>query len=551
MNKKQRAPTADPKVSELQAKIKELNAIIEGYKSGELGAEGRIKALNEMHTKKVKALLKSIDQLKKESHKEKFLQKDNMKAKMLEQYKKDIESQDFIIGTLRKLIGDNDKCDRALIQELNKGPDRIRSATREELKMENKKLKGMLQLAKERNDKLEALVLESNKTQPGDITASVHKKSISEAAENGKRLIALEAELDDLKLKSATEVAEKNNRILELVKELDDLKVEIKGKEEKINRTAELTDKLYEDIKKKSEFETGLALAQARCKTYEQEIQRLLKESAVGEREDKVGDITRDELELQNIGLTDQLKKLRIELENEKTQASEEINIYKSENERLKNELMDLQDQIRKVSGEKADQENLLGNLQQKLTLHEENYEQHKKTSEESYQQLIDQISALKNEKASLNEKYMRLLVQVEELETQLQAKTLEVDVYQAKLAEFDKENKNLRTNMGGSGIGLISEDKEAEIEKLKKKVKELTRREVELLEALEEEQDKNKAENEKIKMVHLVATQKRTTSLTRIEEELVKYKALYDQTLKKLAKYESAANQFYLSLCL
>lgn len=566
MNKKKKSSVAplsatgtvgaasEKRQAELEAKIKELTAIVDGFRAGEIGAEGRIKALTEMHAKKVKMLLKSIDQLKKENQKEKLLQKDSARAKLIEQYKKDMESQDFIITTLRKVVGDEDKCDRALVGELNKGPDRIRCATREELKMENKKLKAMLQASKEKTVKLELLLTENNANAGGagngpNLAGTVESGAVApgpelrysvvagETAENSKKLVALEAELDDLKLKSTTEINEKNTRILEITRELDDCKLELTGRDEKINRTNELVEKLYEELKQKAEAETKIVLVEAKSKAYEQEMQRLLKEAAG--KVERTGDVTRDEMELQNIGLLDQLKKQKSELESERTEAKEQIKAFNEENQRLKTLAAELEGELNRLRTEKTDKEAMLGNLQKKIELHDANFEQQKKTTEQSYQQLVDQIGQLKAEKAVLSEKYMKLLVQVEGLESQLQGKNTEVEVYQAKLAEFDKENARLKGNAGEEVDMPLDEEQESELVRLRQKVKELARREVELLEELEKTKEENRDEQDKIKMVHLVSTQKRSTSINRIEEEAKKYKSLYDGVLKKLAKYE------------
>ncbi len=534
MNKKKKSSVAplsatgtvgaasEKRQAELEAKIKELTAIVDGFRAGEIGAEGRIKALTEMHAKKVKMLLKSIDQLKKENQKEKLLQKDSARAKLIEQYKKDMESQDFIITTLRKVVGDEDKCDRALVGELNKGPDRIRCATREELKMENKKLKAMLQASKEKTVKLELLLTENNANAGG--------------AGNGPNLAGT-VESGAVAPGPEPEINEKNTRILEITRELDDCKLELTGRDEKINRTNELVEKLYEELKQKAEAETKIVLVEAKSKAYEQEMQRLLKEAAG--KVERTGDVTRDEMELQNIGLLDQLKKQKSELESERTEAKEQIKAFNEENQRLKTLAAELEGELNRLRTEKTDKEAMLGNLQKKIELHDANFEQQKKTTEQSYQQLVDQIGQLKAEKAVLSEKYMKLLVQVEGLESQLQGKNTEVEVYQAKLAEFDKENARLKGNAGEEVDMPLDEEQESELVRLRQKVKELARREVELLEELEKTKEENRDEQDKIKMVHLVSTQKRSTSINRIEEEAKKYKSLYDGVLKKLAKYE------------
>ena len=62
---------------------------------------------------------------------------------MIERLKKDIEYQEIAINALRRIVNSEDKCDIAIKNELEKGPKRIRVASREELKMDINKYKNM------------------------------------------------------------------------------------------------------------------------------------------------------------------------------------------------------------------------------------------------------------------------------------------------------------------------------------------------------------------------------------------------------------------------
>ena len=62
---------------------------------------------------------------------------------MIERLKKDIEYQEIAINALRRLVNSEDRCDGAIKTELEKGPKRIRVASREELKMDIGKYKNM------------------------------------------------------------------------------------------------------------------------------------------------------------------------------------------------------------------------------------------------------------------------------------------------------------------------------------------------------------------------------------------------------------------------
>ena len=104
----------------------------EEFKKGDSAAES-----------KIKILLKSIQNLKKEVMKEKFEKKDNVRAKIIEGLKKEHQDFEVAINAIRALVGNESKCDAAVCAELQKGPKRIRIASREELKMEIKKYKNM------------------------------------------------------------------------------------------------------------------------------------------------------------------------------------------------------------------------------------------------------------------------------------------------------------------------------------------------------------------------------------------------------------------------
>ena len=62
---------------------------------------------------------------------------------MNERLQDDIKLQEVAINALRKVIGDEDKCNLNIKKELQKGPARIRVLSREELKIEIKKYKNI------------------------------------------------------------------------------------------------------------------------------------------------------------------------------------------------------------------------------------------------------------------------------------------------------------------------------------------------------------------------------------------------------------------------
>ena len=86
------------------------------FKKGNAGSEQQIKALNEMHSQKVRTLLKSINNLKKDVAKSKFEQKDNVRIQKNQRLEKDIEMLEITVNALRRCVNQEDKCDQAIKQ---------------------------------------------------------------------------------------------------------------------------------------------------------------------------------------------------------------------------------------------------------------------------------------------------------------------------------------------------------------------------------------------------------------------------------------------------
>ena len=103
------------KTQELEQQLSQVSRQCDEYKKGDTAAASKIKALEEMQASKVKTLLKSIANLKKEIQKERFEKKDNVRVKMIEMLKKEHEDYEVAINALRKLVNSEDKCDQAII----------------------------------------------------------------------------------------------------------------------------------------------------------------------------------------------------------------------------------------------------------------------------------------------------------------------------------------------------------------------------------------------------------------------------------------------------
>ena len=94
-----------------KATIAVLKKENEEFKKGNAGSEQQIKALQEMHSQKVRTLLKSVNNLKKEVALQKFNQKDNVRIQKNQRLEKDIELMEVTVNALRKLVNQEDSCD--------------------------------------------------------------------------------------------------------------------------------------------------------------------------------------------------------------------------------------------------------------------------------------------------------------------------------------------------------------------------------------------------------------------------------------------------------
>jgi hypothetical protein len=163
------------------------------------------------------------------------------------------------INALRKLVNNEDKCDIAIKNELQRGPKRIRIASREEMKMEIKKYKNMalrlLEILKQngikvptgsfkidmnagegiREDKGDRIfdineMSEPGKSNPGGLNDDLMGIENADPNEDlggyqAQDLLEAKDRLEEQLIKLNMELKEKNERLLELLEEQEDLKI--------------------------------------------------------------------------------------------------------------------------------------------------------------------------------------------------------------------------------------------------------------------------------------------------------------------------------------
>ena len=246
------------KLEESEAQNKSLKKEVEEFKKGNSGAEAQLKAVQEMHSQKIKTLLKSINNLKKEVQQEKFDKKDNVRIQKIQRLEKDIELMEVAINALRKHVNNEDQCDRVITEALAKGPKRIRIASREELKMEINKFKNislrLMEEIKRSGGKTPAYAKGLDVPETGireetgkERTALDHLDTQSQATSNmslGRdfdegdateaQLIQEKGRLEQAVARLNKELKDKNNSILDLLETIEDLKIGIYSRDKAI-----------------------------------------------------------------------------------------------------------------------------------------------------------------------------------------------------------------------------------------------------------------------------------------------------------------------------
>lgn len=253
------------RVKDLEATISQRNQNIQDYQDIEKIADEKIKGLNAIHAEKIRSLMNSIQMLKKENASMSKQTKEHKRSEFIQQLNKDIGDQDTVIGILRGLLPDQKRADAAIIETLSKGPARIRVPTREELKIEIKDLKTKLLKYEKKKGQGTATAEDNQMAQVEEEQASVISTKVVEAtrpnagnAEYIMKINDLNNEIEDLNLvvtgkqteveKYKQLISKKNEEIIELTQSKIDLKFMITKNDELKNEIESLRTKLNSDL---------------------------------------------------------------------------------------------------------------------------------------------------------------------------------------------------------------------------------------------------------------------------------------------------------------
>ena len=150
-----------------------------------------------------------------------------MRHKKNLELQKDITDLEICCNVYRKLVGDEDKCNKAIKAEIEKGPPRIRVLTREELKIEIRKYKNIVKEAAS-GSKMEGLKIEKDSKQEnfdGESSMFDVQSELPADEEIPEKVQERLDKLDDANQKLTLEIKDKNEKILELLGELEEIKI--------------------------------------------------------------------------------------------------------------------------------------------------------------------------------------------------------------------------------------------------------------------------------------------------------------------------------------
>ena len=283
----------------------ELRQQLEATQKGNAGSEEQIRALNEMHSQKIKTLLKSINSLKKEVQKEKFDKKDNVRIQKIQRLEKDIADMEIVIDALRREVNQEDRCDIAIKRALEKGPKRVRIASREELKMEINNFKNvslrLVQQLKTNGLKVPSFAqsatlevketgvrIEAEEKENGGAIDHLEMVSVGESnltmggeglEDSGiatdQQLINEKHRLEQKIVEMNKEMNEKNQKIMELLDLIEDLKIQVYPRDKTVDIQQSQLQELFEDLRDAKQFEHKCKTLQIMNNSLQKENTRL------------------------------------------------------------------------------------------------------------------------------------------------------------------------------------------------------------------------------------------------------------------------------------
>ncbi|CAD8074713.1 unnamed protein product [Paramecium primaurelia] len=350
-------------LEELRKLNKDQKELIFQYEEQNGAAEKKINALNQIHQDKVRNLMNSITLLKKENAQLKNMNKEHKRSQLIEQLNQEIADQDLVIQTLRSIVNNDQRCDNQIIEALNKGPPKIKALTREELKIENKKLENQLRSLKEQMTKKQQELMQSDQSENAstfslDAQFDIHTKKIAQLTEDNSNFKAEIAALQDKNFKLEETLDEKSRQITVLNEQKGQLVI--------LTKKYEQLQKLMEDYKRREN---------------QQEFHDITKEVDIEEQKmlNKVQETKLESVEKQLRAEIDIIKLEKQGVQRDLENKSTELGKVIKKNQQLEKRLMEqekelnakskeLRERIEEFARKEADYQTQISQLKQQIT---------------------------------------------------------------------------------------------------------------------------------------------------------------------------------------
>lgn len=266
------------KNEEYKRRIKELEEQVAGLKDTDT-VHAQLQDTKKEHAMKIGALMKNITELQVHNKKLNQQTKEHKRSQLIEKLKIDIAQQETVIDALRDLIQNEDKCDEAILKFLNQGPPRVRPLSREEMRIEIRKLKsqvGGVSTSKRRTDQaLKDLETLLNQHQNNDqqqterisqlqILLEGFRTDIIEKEKTIEDLTAVIEERDEeisVIRETLNELAKPAERIANLEKEVSALKTELQAKSDILTDKTNTIQQQVKNIEEQQKIINAVSLA--------------------------------------------------------------------------------------------------------------------------------------------------------------------------------------------------------------------------------------------------------------------------------------------------
>jgi chromosome segregation ATPase len=509
------------RIKDLEGTIEQRNLNLQDYQDIERIADEKIKGLNAIHAEKIRSLMNSIQMLKKENASMGKQTKEHKRSELIQQLNKDITDQDTVIGVLRGMIGDQGRADGEIIKTLTKGPPRIRVPTREEFKIEIKNLKAsLLKYEKKKGNNTAGVENEQPAEDQSMISTNVKATEVRTGVGNAEYIMKineLNNVVEDLNLVvtgKQTEVdkykqllTKKNEEIIELTQSKIDLKFMITKNDELKNELEALREKMNTDL---------YANYDQTIKMQEIELAATIHKNI----QNKTNDAIKLEIEnLQNklvevLGQNKQLSATTTKLKDDNSAARKLLEDAKERNRKIHSEH---EEQINKVNNTLKEKDASIKSLNQKL---------------QDYESRFDKLSIeVKNRDSMITD----LEIKITELEHQIET----LESAPEKVSEKGSEKGGSRNNLESSMVEAKKQELEREINylkqetfRLKERVKELTKSEIELADQVDMLEQENRFLNKKVIACNLINKE--------VYADSVKYEDMQAYVKEAAKRYET-----------